>query len=103
MVQVSSSTGKIAGDRVSGVPASGPNRTGAQDQYEYGSAGSINNAGRYKAFATPFSAAPIVVATVRNAAGSHNVFVMRAVVGSFRVKVDRAGTTTANWIAFGAR
>jgi len=92
----------ISGDRHAGVPVSGPNRE-SRDQFEYGSM-TAQAAGRYKSFATAFSARPIVVITRLATAGSANVFLMGTPnVGSFRARTDQAGTQNVRFIAFGAR
>lgn len=102
---------QIPGDRLAGAPASGVNRSGARDQYEMGSLSTLTRQGRYKTFATGFSARPIVILTpLRSPVGTITPILMGTPAqGSFRARLivtggaGGDGTVNTMFIAFGAR
>lgn len=100
----------ISGDRHQGVPVSGPNLN-SRDQFEYGSVSTLTRQGRYKSFATAFSARPIVILSpLRSPVGSASAILMGTPnVGSFRARLvvtggaGGDGTVNTQFIAMGAR
>lgn len=82
-----------------------PLSTGANpDAYEAGTVTGVSATGRYKSFAASFTVRPIVTISPMRGAGSNNAVLYGTPnVGSFRVRMDRVGSTMLGYIAIGRR
>lgn len=97
------SASEVGAGRAAGVPVSGAAR-GARDQYEAGTVAGVSATGRYKVFATAFSARPqVAVSAIRSAGTIAPLLYGTPAAGSFRVRMDRVGSTMLSYVAVGAR